>query len=56
MAPKAEKVYEPDPLSHQTYERLYQLYAKLYRLFGQDQSSAMKELLEIKRAQAVSDE
>ena len=56
MAPKAEKFYEPDTVSHQTYERLYQLYAKLYRLFGQDQNSAMKELLEIKRAQAVSDE
>ncbi len=56
MAPKAEKVYEPDPVSHRTYERLYQLYAKLYRLFGQDPNSVMKELLEIKRAQAVSDE
>ena len=49
MAPRAEKVYQPDPGNHRIYERLYRLYARLYRACGQDGHSVMKDLLAIKQ-------
>ncbi len=51
MAPKEDRVYQPDPESRQIYERLYRLYAKLYRTYGQDGHSVMKELLSIKHGE-----
>ena len=51
MAAKEEKVYTPNPENNQIYERLFQLYAKLYRLYGQEKNSVMKDLLAIKRGE-----
>lgn len=50
MAVKADQVYQPKPENSRIYERLYQLYARLYRLCGQDAHSVMKDLLAIRRA------
>ena len=49
MAPKEDRVYQPDPENRRIYERLYRLYAKLYRAYGQDGHSVMKDLLAVKR-------
>ena len=52
MAAKEEKVYQPVPENHLIYEQLYQQYAELYRLFGQDANSVMKNLLSIRLGEA----
>ena len=52
MAPKEDRVYQPDPENRRIYERLYRLYAKLYRAYGQDGHSVMKDLLAVKRGEA----
>lgn len=51
MAAKEEKVYIPKPENNKIYGRLYPLYAKLYRLYGQEKNSVMKALLSIKRGE-----
>ncbi len=48
MQTSMEKVYLPNPENKQIYDELYNEYVKLHDLFGRDENSVMKRLLEIK--------
>lgn len=60
MTGLSDKTYVPDPVSSQTYDKLYDLYRKIHDAFGgvtqsADLSQVMKDLIDLKTAVTLSE-